>query len=939
MTGDEMIITPESRIGLKTSENCPSGIIKIACKVLEDIRKVIGCTTVEGLSDDINIVCGILDVNSVFDDHPFIERDSIKGKNEVYGLYFRDREIIVAGSDKRGTIYGLFKISEILGVSPLVSWSKVEPPKKESVELTSEDDILSKEPSVKYRGFFINDEWPAFGTWCMKHYGGVNAEMYESVFELLLRLKGNYLWPAMWASCFALDGPGLRSAELADEYGVIMGLSHHEPCLRHGEEYSRLRGKDSIYGDAWDFRSNREGITRFWADGLKRNGRFENVITVGMRGERDSTILGREATLADNISLLRDVIKTQNELIAEYVDSDLKKVPRMLALYKEVEPYYYGDEENEGLCSSEELEDVILMLCDDNHGHLRTLPDEKMRSHKGGFGMYYHFDYHGDPISYEWVNSTYLPVVWEQMTTCYESGVNTLWIVNVGDLALNEMPLCYFLDLAYDYGKWGISNMSSPFEYTREWADRQFGSRLDKEDAEVIAQTILESTRLLHNRRPEHMNDSVFGVHGQARRLLSEAERLRENAARTEKKIGEDDPAFTELVSYNVQASLNLLEMWIYSGFNRFFSEIGAVAANVFGEKILKALEEDDRLTAKLHSVGDGAFDGFGLAPHIGFRHWNSEEMSNPVLHKVIPVKGKAIKVGLVYDEGVTSGLEWTGKELNISHFETGSDGNRYSGFFVACCGDCNVSYTVECDKDWIRAADAQGRAVTAEETVGPLPENAIREYSIIVDREKLLSTSDEDIVSDKAVLCVKYENAVVRINVYAREVRDPEDKVTYENGGIITVTADRFSDNVKNYGFGFALLRDMGRNTDAVKVFPVASKKKDILSSPYIEYKVFSAKGGDYDITFELAPNNPYKNGRSVDAVYGINGDLPVFIRTLTDDYKVGSSAEWAEGVLEHVHYVRDKTRLKQGVNTLRFYGVSPETVLERIVLKNCEK
>lgn len=160
-------------------------------------------------------------------------------------------------------------------------------------------------------GIFINDEWPAFGNWCNHNFGGFNAKAYDHVFELLLRLKGNYLWPAMWSARFADDGPDLLNAELADEYGIIMGMSHHEPCLRQGEEYKYLRGKNSVYGDAWNFRTNREGITKFWEDGLKRSGKFENVITVGMRGEADTAIMGKNATLEDNIQLLRDVLKTQ----------------------------------------------------------------------------------------------------------------------------------------------------------------------------------------------------------------------------------------------------------------------------------------------------------------------------------------------------------------------------------------------------------------------------------------------------------------------------------------------------------------------------------------------------------------------------------------------------------------------------------------------------
>ena len=312
-----MVITSKTAIQLVYDENCKSGIVKIAGKVKDDIAAVVG--KAEKTEDSIKIVFGIAGESAVRDDlekQGLIDTAPIQGKREVYGFYVRDNEnsIFIAGSDKRGTIYGLFHISELIGVSPLINWSGVKPPKKPFISLSASDSLISKEPSVIYRGFFINDEWPAFGNWCSIHYGGFTAKMYENVFELLLRMKGNYLWPAMWSSSFACDGPGLASAELADEYGVVIGLSHHEPCLRHGEEYSRLRGPQSIYGDAWDFRTNREGITRFWRDGLKRNGHLENVITVGMRGERDSKLLGENSTLADNIELLRSVFKTQNTL-------------------------------------------------------------------------------------------------------------------------------------------------------------------------------------------------------------------------------------------------------------------------------------------------------------------------------------------------------------------------------------------------------------------------------------------------------------------------------------------------------------------------------------------------------------------------------------------------------------------------------------------------
>lgn len=385
------------------------------------------------------------------------ELKELEQKRECYAWIFpeiknrtKSNLLVIAGSDKRGTIYGLFHLSEMLGVSPFVDWCGLMPPKQEKIELREDMACISKEPSVRYRGFFINDEWPAFGNWCNHNFGGFNAKAYDHVFELLLRLKGNYLWPAMWSARFADDGPGLLNAELADEYGIIMGMSHHEPCLRQGEEYKYLRGKNSVYGDAWNFRTNREGITKFWEDGLKRSGKFENVITVGMRGEADTAIMGKNATLEDNIQLLRDVLKTQKKLIQEHVNPDLTRVPRMIALYKEVEEFFYGDEKTKGLMGAEELEDVILMLCDDNYGNLRTLPTEEMRKHAGGYGMYYHLDYHGWPVSYEWINSSYLPKIWEQMSMAYDFGVRELWMVNVGDIATQEFPLSFFLDMAYD---------------------------------------------------------------------------------------------------------------------------------------------------------------------------------------------------------------------------------------------------------------------------------------------------------------------------------------------------------------------------------------------------------------------------------------------------------------------------------------------------------
>ena len=879
-----MIITKNTDINFIYTDGCPSGAVRVAELVREDIGKVVGVS--DDKTDRLDIVIGTAD--AMPDGYGC---EDIKGKREVYSFSVTDR-IVIVGSDKRGLIYGLFHISDLMGVSPFVNWSGLMPVHRDGFAM-DEQTYISAEPSVRYRGFFINDEWPAFGTWCSKHFGGFTAKMYANVFELILRMKGNLLWPAMWSSCFACDGPGLESAKLADELGVIMGTSHHEPCLRHGEEYSHLRGKGSPYGDAWNFRTNKEGITRFWADGLKRNGDLENIVTVGMRGERDSSILGDDSALADNIALLRDVLHTQNELIREHINSDLDAVPRMLALYKEVEPYYYGDEKTPGLIDCDELDGVILLLCDDNHGYLRRLPDERMRKKNNTFGMYYHFDYHGEPVSYEWVNSNALPVVQEQMTTAYEYGVRDLWIVNVGDLSQNEIPLGYFMSLAYDYDRWSAADTD---EYLREtFAD--FG--LDEDDTDKLVRMYADFAHLMHNRRPEHLDCHSYNVkNGEAQAVLEKIEEIRRVCNETEKKIpDENKAAFTELVYYTVMGGTNLVQMWIYAEYNHFFASIGAVRANRYAEDIRKALAADKELTNKLHTVADGRFDGFGLAPHIGFKHWNSEESANPVIHSVIPVEGKSIKVGLLMGDEYTSGLEWTGKKLVADTFAE-KDGVRYTGFYAALCGTDPVAYSVSCDSD----------AVSINKKDGILsPGRDIIEHIVT-----LKGTLTED-VSVK----VKYEGHTVEIIL-----RESDELV---------IPAAAFSDNVAQDGRKFEVMPSLGRDTDAVKVLPLFMGAK--APAPYVEYTFERSRSGEYDITFEIAPNNPY-SGEIPEIVYSVNGGELRHLPAVRDDYTVGVSAEWAEGVLSHIHRVHDRISLNEGENVLRFCGTADEIVLEKILI-----
>lgn len=949
MNGNSFVIRED--LAFVYEKECPSGIRKIADKVAADAELVFGKKPVrlEASKGEIPDFSGIKVVFGIAGNSPAIERLSkegridlsgITGKREVYGISSPAADLLViAGSDKRGTIYGLFRLSEEMGVSPFVNWSGLKPGRLEQLVPGPEFFSVSKEPSVEYRGFFINDEWPAFGTWCNKHFGGFTAEMYESVFELLLRLKGNYLWPAMWTSSFAEDGPGLKSAELADELGVVMGLSHHEPCLRHGEEYSHVRGKDSIYGDAWNFRANQEGITRFWRDGLKRNGHLENVITVGMRGERDSKILGRDATLKDNIDLLRDVLRTQEKLIREEVNEDLTKVPRMLALYKEVEAYYYGDETTPGLIEGcPELEDVILLLCEDNHGYLRSLPDERMRQHPGGFGMYYHFDYHGDPVSFEWINSTYLPEVWQQMSTAYEYGVRKLWIVNVGDLAFQELPLSYFLDLAYDYDTWGQSNLSSARDYQKRWMEKQFSGIFSGDDIRELSGLQWAGSRLIHNRRPEHMSDTVYHPREEyeADRILAQTASIRSGLKRLEDSCPEEyRDALFELIGYSLLAGCNLIRMHIFAGLNHYYASIGAAEANHYAQLVRDALAEDRSLKERLQSAAQGKWDGFAEAPHIGFTNWNMEESKNPILHEVIPVSGKSLVVGPLGDGGETHGMDWTKKLLTIRTYDREDEKLAEAGFFVALCGDEDSEFEITKDKDWlgIELPDSAGKKTEggSQSLLGTVtPEVSLITVRITVDKARAKG--------EEATISVKHSEGCVRILVKAPSLQaaDPDVRTCHflEENGRVVIDADHFAKKEDGVASKLLVLSDLGRRESALGLFPLTAHSGKAEDAPYAEYVFRTEEEADYDLIFQMLPTNAYTYGRVWNIVYTLDDGESRSLQAIPADHLPGESADWAEGVLSHKRDVTESVHLLAGDHRLRFCGTDAENVLERILL-----
>lgn len=929
------------------------GVIRVTEKVAHDVELVSGKKpqilvekeipeTLESSGEDWTIIAATKGKSSFLkklEEAGSAELKELEQKRECYAWIFpeiknrtKSNLLVIAGSDKRGTIYGLFHLSERLGVSPFVDWCGLMPPKQEKIELREDMACISKEPSVRYRGFFINDEWPAFGNWCNHNFGGFNAKAYDHVFELLLRLKGNYLWPAMWSARFADDGPDLLNAELADEYGIIMGMSHHEPCLRQGEEYKYLRGKNSVYGDAWNFRTNREGITKFWEDGLKRSGKFENVITVGMRGEADTAIMGKNATLEDNIQLLRDVLKTQKKLIQERVNPDLTKVPRMIALYKEVEEFFYGNEKTKGLMGAEELEDVILMLCDDNYGNLRTLPTEEMRKHAGGYGMYYHLDYHGWPVSYEWINSSYLPKIWEQMSMAYDFGVRELWMVNVGDIATQEFPLSFFLDMAYDFDRWGSRALNCTQEYTRKWVRQQFGS-VEEETQDTIADILEQYTKIIHRRRPEALNPETYHPvqEKESSRIFEEEEQLLKKLQDVYETIEKTNPqnlsAFIALVYYPAFGTMNLVKMQILAGWNHYYANLGAVCANDYGDEVERCMEQDRKAVEMYHQMDQGRWYGMGMSQHIGFTHWNEDECRNPVVMRVIPLKKRSILVAADGTAQHAEGSPWLDNTMKLKDF-LNPDCTRASVTLYSR-SDLKAEYKVLKKPGWLSVEPMEG-------WLDGVSQKKVR-LNLTLIKQRLPETN-QDTIQDSLEIATPEGKCEITVPVYTGNLQDKKN-VFVDTMGYLSIEAAHYVNSVpgnyKDRQVKFENLQGYGKTNSAMKAFPSDACTVPGQDAPYLEYQFVLEESGTYEAEFYMQPSNPVTRENQLLYAVRINEEMTETVNAVEKDYQVGDQAEkWAEGVLSQIRRQTVSIKCRAGFNTLRVYHVTPGFVLEKIVI-----
>jgi hypothetical protein len=801
-----------------------------------------------------------------------------------------ERALVIAGSDKRGTIYGVYELSEQIGVSPWYWWADVPTVHRDAVYVRPVH-LVDAGPVVKYRGIFLNDEAPALANWAKEKFGGINSKMYVHVFELILRLRGNFLWPAMWNNAFNEDDP--ESPRLADEYGIVMSTSHHEPMLRSQQEWAR-------HGSGrWDYSKNGKVLRDFWSAGVRRNRNFESIITLAMRGDGDEPM-----SEESNVALLEKIVADQRAILAKEVDPDVTKIPQVWALYKEVQDYY-----ERGMRVPD---DVTLLWCDDNWGNIRRLPTAAERQRAGGAGIYYHFDYVGGPRNYKWLNTVPLTKIWEQMDLAWQHDATRIWIVNVGDLKPMEFPIEYFLTFAWDPAAWPYERIG---EFSREWAAREFGP----EHAAEIAALVNGYTKLNSRRKPEMITPDTFSLvnYREAERVLAEWADLVARAEKVEASLpAAARDAYFQLVLYPIKACANLQELYVAAGLNRLYAVQGRAATNAEAKRVRERFAEDAALVERYHTLNGGKWNHQMDQAKFGYTFW--QQPPAEVMPAVAEVHVNKGAVAALAVEGRDTGWPvWGAPAPAVPPLDVYRQGSRWVELFNR--GDTAYTFTASADQPWLKVSPATGEVkettrleISADWAAVPVGNTTAK--------VTLRTTGGET-----------FTVAVPIVN--PAELRPGLSDGFVELDGHVAIEAPHFSRAVGDKEIEWRTLADFGRTLGGVTTFPVLAAARTLGGdSPRLEYDLHLFTAGDVRVEFQVAPSLDFQPESPLRFAVSFDDALPQIV-------KIGTNPNvwepWGTAVADGVRRVMSTHTLgKPGRHTLKVWAITPGVVLERIVI-----
>jgi hypothetical protein len=892
------------------------GVVRVANDLASDVQRVTGHKpeiSTELKSAGINVVIvGTVGKSSFIDQlvrAKKIDVSEIAGKWESFFLQVVqqplpgiDHALVICGSDKRGTIYGVYDLSEQIGVSPWYFWGDV-PPKHHDQLFVKAGKFVQGPPSVKYRGIFLNDEAPDLSHWVREKFGTVpnlpnvanyGRGFYTNLFELMLRIRANYLWPAMWNNAFNEDDP--ENPRLADEYGIVMGTSHQEPMLRAQKEWDRGPGRQ--YGN-WNYNNTNQQpvLQQFWREGIRRNKNYESIITLGLRAENDSGApIGKDLT--------EHIVGVQRKILADEMNPDLTKVPQMWCLYKEVQDFY-----NEGLRVPD---DVTLLWAEDNWGNVRRLPSADERKRSGGAGIYYHFDYHGGPRSYQWINTSPISKIWDQMSLAKQYGADRIWIVNVGHFKGYEFPMEFFMRLGWDSSRWTNENLD---EYTRLWAEREFG----KEHANEIAEIMTTYTKYNGRRKPELLDANTYSIvnYGEYEKVAADYAALAAKAETINNQLPpESRDAFYELVLFPTKACAQLNAMYLAAAKNGLYARQGRASANDFAAQTRELFQAQTNLMNYFNrEFADGKWDHFMDQSHIGYTGW-----ADPPRNNLNAVRLKEIEVPDTAAMGVAvegSDSAWPGGEGDPAlAFDKFGQHSRYIDVFNK--GKTSFEFTATADLPFIVLSETSGK----------------------VEKDKHISVSVDwsKAPADPCMGLVKISSGtnVVLVNIAALNRSDRIEGFV-EGDRSVSIEAEHFTKKtdagsnrwikIPNYGHTVSGMRADG--PDYVEATP----GKD---SPCLEYKMHLFNTGTLEVDATVGSTLNFIHGRALRYAASFDDEAPQVVTIVPANFNAqNGNRNWEESVKNNCRKLKSThTVSKPGYHTLKIWMIDPGVVLERVVV-----
>ncbi|HYC83600.1 MAG TPA: glycosyl hydrolase 115 family protein [Chryseosolibacter sp.] len=922
--GPFVIASPQASSALAVNEN-EEQVVHIAAGLFAaDVYDITGISLPlrSADTDSYEIKVGTLGVSSLFDQEckkAGIDIDKLVSAWEAFAVKtvidpVGKNVLLIAGSNARGTAYGLMELSRRIGVSPWRWWADVTPGKKRSIELPV-DLFIQEGPKVKYRGIFLNDEDWGLQPWAAKTFepetGDIGPKTYAKIFELLLRLKANTIWPAMHPSTKAFYTiPGNK--EMAAKYQIFIGTSHAEPMLRNNVgEWDR-----KTFGE-FDYSTNREVVKNYWQKRIEALAPEDKyIVTLGMRGIHDSGMQGN-FTPEQKVEMLETIISDQRKMLTNVLKKNITDIPQAFIPYKEVLEIYSD--------GARIPEDVTLVWADDNHGYIRQVSNMEERKRSGGAGVYYHISYWGRPHDFLWIESIPVSLIWQEMHKAYVTGAKDIWIANVGDIKPIEVGMNFFLDMAWNPDQFTPDNLMS--YYTR-FAAEQFGNAHAKEIGETLAQYF----QLGFSRKPEHMGWtgvypntpiqdpelSLFTNGDEVQQRIDAYTRLEQQVTILQKKLPENlKDAFYQLVGYKVLAASNMNKKLLYAYKSRVYAGQGRVSANLYAEKAARAFERIKEITDDYNRQNNGKW-----AHMMSFNPRRLPVYGMPEVGHVEPVKKTG---GGVIPEGAAQPVQ-PGRVASLPVFLSCTARRYFIDVFNA--GQEPVKWSAKPKDPWIQLSSTSGETATEERVWASV------DWSLISGNKPRTSS-----------ITITVGNSTYDVHVRAERSDLPLGKQLFvEENGVVAIEAEHGLELQNTTDREWKKVQGLGRENDAVGAFPLNASPIDPSTEggPALQYEFVTRTVGEATLRFYCLPSQPINGDYRLRFAVSIDGGAPVTVDAALKEVMDEYNMEWQTNVLRAANIKQVKLTITQaGTHLLKITMIDPGVVLDKIevVLNQGEK